>query len=50
MGFVGGGSNIAIATALPPFFMYCIVNSNSLWILDLLFLCLTEASVSGCGD
>ena len=27
MGFVGGGGNIAIATALPPSpFMYCIVN------------------------
>ena len=27
MGFVGGGSNIAIATALPPSsFVYCIVN------------------------
>ena len=27
MGFVGGGDNIAISTALPPSsFMYCIVN------------------------
>ena len=26
MGFVGGGGNIAIATALPPSFAYCIVN------------------------
>ena len=25
MGFVGGGGNIAIATALPPSFVYCIV-------------------------
>ena len=26
MGFVGGGGNIAIATALPSLFVYCIVN------------------------
>ena len=27
MGFVGGGGNIAIATALPPlYFVYCIIN------------------------
>ena len=30
MGFVGGGSNIAIATALPPsYFVYCILNIKS---------------------
>ena len=26
MGFVGGGVNIAIVTAQPPSFVYCIVN------------------------
>ena len=45
MGFVGGGRNIAIATALPPSsFVHCIVFSLSH------FLWLPEASVSGCGD
>ena len=28
MGFVGGGGNIAIATALPPCFVYCVVNNK----------------------
>ena len=49
MGFMGGGGNIASATALPPSsFVYCkyqIVHGNSLSY----FLCLPEASVSGCG-
>ena len=37
MGFVGGGDNIAIATALPPSsFVYCIVNTRQ--FLDFLYL------------
>ena len=37
MGFVGGGSNIAIATALPPSsFVYCIVNIK--FFMDFLYL------------
>ena len=37
MGFVGGGGNIAIATALPPsFFVYCIVNIKQ--FIDFLYL------------
>ena len=37
MGFVGGGGNIAIATALPPSsFVYCIVNIES--FMDFLYL------------
>ena len=37
MGFVGGGSNIAIATALPPSsFVYCIVNIK--YFIDFLYL------------
>ena len=51
MGFVGGGGNIAITSALPPTFcvLYCkhqIVYGISISY----FLCLSEASVSGCGD
>ena len=36
MGFVGGGGNIAIATALPTSFVYCIVNIK--WFMDFLYL------------
>ena len=37
MGFVGGGGNIAIATALSPSsFVYCIVNIK--WFMDFLYL------------
>ena len=37
MGFVGGGSNIAIATALPPSsFVYCIVNIK--YLMDFFYL------------
>ena len=37
MGFVGGGRNIAIATALPPSsFVYCIVNIK--WFMEFLYL------------
>ena len=35
MGFVGGGVNIAIATALSPFFLYCIVNIQTVYGIDL---------------
>ena len=41
MGFIGGGGNIAIATALPPSFVYRIVNIKySLWIFSILFFML----------
>ena len=36
MDFVGGGGNIAIATALTPSFVYCIVNIK--WFTDFLYL------------
>ena len=37
MGFVGGGGNIAIATALPPSsFVHCIVNIK--YFMDFLYL------------
>ena len=50
MGFVGGGGNVDIATALPQSscVLYCkhqIVHG----IFISYFLCLPEASVSGCG-
>ena len=52
MGFVGGSSKIAIATALPPsLFVYCIVNIKIVYGFSLShFLWLPEASVYGCGD
>ena len=52
MGFVGGGGNIAIATALPPVIvrvLYCKYQIIYGIFLSY-FLCLHEASVSGCGD
>ena len=36
MGFVGGGGNIAIRTALPSSFVYCIVNIK--WFIYFLYL------------
>ena len=36
MGFVGGGGNIAIATAIPTSFVYCIVNIE--WFMEFLYL------------
>ena len=36
MGFVSGGDNIAITTALPPSFGYCSVNIK--WFIDILYL------------
>ena len=52
MGFVGGGGNIAIATALPPHSV-CICCKHLIvygFHISYFFLCLPEASVSGCGD
>ena len=42
MGFVGGGGNIAIATALPPAFVYCIVNIKLFmdFLYQILYACL----------
>ena len=39
MGFVGGVGNIAIATALPPSFVYCIVNIKELMNFLYLIFC-----------
>ena len=43
MGFVGGGSNIATATVLPPYFVYWIVNIK--YFMD--FLCLILYACQG---
>ena len=50
MDFVGGVGNIAITTALTPSFVYCIVNIKLFIDFLCLFLCLSEALVSGCED
>ena len=50
MGFIDGGINIAIAIALPPSFVYCIVHQIVYGFSLANFLCYPEASVSGCGD
>ena len=42
MGFVGGCSNIAITTTLPPYFVYCIVNIKYFmyFLYRILYACL----------
>ena len=51
MGFVGGGGNIAITTALTPSFcVLCCKHQIVYRFFVSYFLCLPEASVSGCGD
>ena len=52
MGFVGGGSNIAILTAIPQLISVLIVFKYLLvyGIHSSHFLCLPGTSVSGCGD
>ena len=51
MGFVAGGGNIAIATALPPSFCVLYCNHQTVYGISIsYFLCLTEATVSGCRE
>ena len=51
MGFIGGGSNIVIATALPPSFCELHCKSQTVYGISLSnFLSLDESSVSGRGD
>ena len=50
MGFVGGGGNIDITTALPPSFCVLYTKHQIVYGISLsYFLCLPDASVSGCG-
>ena len=50
MGFVGGGGNIAISTALPPSFCVLCCKHLIVYGIHISFFSVPEASVSGCGD
>ena len=50
MGYVGGGGNNAIATALPPSFCVLYCKYQIVYGISIYFLSLPEASVSECGD
>ena len=52
MGFVGGGGNFAITTALPLFFLFCVLYCKHQIVYGIsiyCFLCFPVASVSRCG-